>query len=92
MTTDFYNLVFIVATVERVHAYFFAYKFFAHYDRAIGFTVRPRATAFWNTVVEWSHSVGASLRVFYNGNGQTYALFVIMYFVGMFLINGGLTL
>jgi formate hydrogenlyase subunit 3/multisubunit Na+/H+ antiporter MnhD subunit len=87
-----FNIVYAAERPRRPEETHFAYKFFAHYDRAIGFTVRPRATAFWNTVVEWSHSVGASLRVFYNGNGQTYALFVIMYFVGMFLINGGLTL
>lgn len=87
-----FNIVYAAERPRRPEETHFAYKFFAHYDRAIGFIVRPRATAFWNAVVEWNHSVGASLRIFYNGNGQTYALFVIMYFVGMFLINGGLTL
>ena len=87
-----FNIVYAAERPRRPEETHFAYKFFAHYDRAIGFTVRPRATAFWNAVVEWSHSLGASLRIFYNGNGQTYALFVIMYFVGLFLFNGGLAL
>ncbi len=87
-----FNIVYAAERPRRPEETHFAYKFFAHYDRAIGFTVRPRATAFWNSVVEWSHSAGASLRIFYNGNGQTYALFVIMYFVGLFLFNGGLAL
>jgi formate hydrogenlyase subunit 3/multisubunit Na+/H+ antiporter MnhD subunit len=87
-----FNIVYAAERPRRPEETHFAYKFFAHYDRAIGFTVRPRATAFWNAVVEWSHSLGASLRIFYNGNGQTYALFVIIYFVGMFLLNGGLAL
>jgi len=87
-----FNIVYAAERPRRPEETHFAYKFFAHYDRAIGFTVRPRATAFWNTVVEWSHSLGATLRIFYNGNGQTYALFVIMYFVGLILFNGGLAL
>ena len=86
-----FNIVYAAERPRRPEETHFAYKFFAHYDRAIGFTVRPRATAFWNVVVEWSHSLGASLRIVYNGNGQTYALFVIMYFVGLLLLNGGLT-
>jgi hypothetical protein len=85
-----FNIVFAAERPRRPEETHFAYHFFAHYDRAIGFLVKPRATVFWNATVEWSHTVGASLRIFYNGNGQTYALFVIMYFVAMFLLNGGL--
>ena len=87
-----FNIVYAAERPRRPEETHFAYKFFAHYDRAIGFVVRPRATVFWNTVIEWSHSLGAVLRVFYNGNGQTYALFIVMYFVAMFLLNGGLAL
>ena len=87
-----FNIVYAAERPRRPEETHFAYNFFAHYDRAIGFMVRPRATAFWNAVVEWNHSLAATLRVFYNGNGQTYALFVIMYFVAMFMLNGGLAL
>jgi formate hydrogenlyase subunit 3/multisubunit Na+/H+ antiporter MnhD subunit len=84
-----FNIVYAAERPRRPEETHFAYHFFAHYDRAIGFLVRPRATVFWNTAVEWSHSLGASLRIFYSGNGQTYALFILMYFVAMFLVNGG---
>ena len=87
-----FNIVYAAERPLRPEETHFAYNFFAHYDRAIGFLVRPRATAFWNAVVEWNHSLAATLRVFYNGNGQTYALFVIIYFVAMFMLNGGLAL
>ena len=87
-----FNIVYAAERPHRPEDTHFAYNFFAHYDRAIGFLVRPRATAFWNTAVEWSYSLGASLRIFYNGNGQTYALFILMYFVAMFLVNGGILL
>ena len=85
-----FNIVYAAERPHRPEDTHFAYNFFAHYDRAIGFMVRPRATAFWNAAVEWSHTLGSSLRVFYNGNGQTYALFILMYFVAMVLLNGGL--
>ena len=87
-----FNIVYAAERPHRPEDTHFAYHFFAHYDRAIGFLVRPRATAFWNTAAEWSYSLGASLRIFYNGNGQTYALFILMYFVAMFLVNGGILL
>jgi formate hydrogenlyase subunit 3/multisubunit Na+/H+ antiporter MnhD subunit len=87
-----FNIVYAAERPHRPEDTHFAYNFFAHYDRAIGFLVKPRATAFWNAVVEWSHTLGSSLRIFYNGNGQTYALFILMYFVAMVLLNGGLGL
>jgi formate hydrogenlyase subunit 3/multisubunit Na+/H+ antiporter MnhD subunit len=87
-----FNIVFAAERPRRPEETHFAYNFFAHYDRAIGFLVRPRATAFWNASVEWTHTLGSALRIFYNGNGQTYALFIIMYFVAMFMVNGGFDL
>lgn len=85
-----FNIVYAAERPHRPEDTHFAYNFFAHYDRAIGFLVKPRATAFWNAAVEWSHTLASSLRVFYNGNGQTYALFILIYFVAMVLFNGGL--
>jgi formate hydrogenlyase subunit 3/multisubunit Na+/H+ antiporter MnhD subunit len=87
-----FNIVYAAERPHRPEDTHYAYKFFAHYDRAIGFLVRPRATAFWNGAVEWSYTLGSGLRIFYNGNGQTYALFILMYFVAMFLVNGGIRL
>jgi len=86
-----FNIVYAAERPHRPEDTHFAYNFFAHYDRAIGFLVRPRATAFWNAAVEWSHTLGSSLRVFYTGNGQTYALFILIYFVAMVVVNGGLS-
>ena len=87
-----FNIVYAAERPRRPEQTHFAYNFYAHYDRAIGFVVRPRATTFWHAAVEWSHSLASSVRIFYNGNGQTYALFIIMYLVAMFVFNGGLTL
>ena len=85
-----FNIVYAAERPHRPEDTHFAYNFFAHYDRALGFLVRPRATAFWNAAVEWSHSLAATMRIFYNGNGQTYALFILMFLVALYLVNGGL--
>jgi formate hydrogenlyase subunit 3/multisubunit Na+/H+ antiporter MnhD subunit len=85
-----FNIVYAAERPHRPEDTHFAYNFFAHYDRAIGFLVRPRATAFWNTATEWTHTMAAGLRMFYNGNGQTYALLILMYLVALYLVNGGL--
>ncbi len=87
-----FNIVFAAERPRRPEETHFAYNFFAHYERVLGVLVKPRATAFWSATAEWSHTLGSSLRIFYNGNGQTYALFILMYFVAMFLVNGGLEL
>ena len=80
-----FNIVYAAERPHRPEDTHYAYNFFAHYDRAIGFLVRPRATAFWNTVVEWSHTMGSSLRIFYNGNGQTYAALILFYIGVLYL-------
>jgi formate hydrogenlyase subunit 3/multisubunit Na+/H+ antiporter MnhD subunit len=87
-----FNIVYAAERPDRPEDTHFAWNFFAHYDRALGFLVRPRATAFWNTLTEWVHTTASSLRIFYNGNGQTYALFILMYLVALYLVNGGLSL
>jgi len=85
-----FNIVYAAERPHRPEDTHFAYQFFAHYERALGFLVRPRATAFWNAVVESSHTLAGALRVFYNGNGQTYALFILIYLVALYMVNGGL--
>jgi formate hydrogenlyase subunit 3/multisubunit Na+/H+ antiporter MnhD subunit len=84
-----FNIVYAAERPHRPEDTHYAYRFFAHYDRAIGFVVRPRATAFWSAVSEWSHTLAASMRILYTGNGQTYALFILMFLVALYFANGG---
>ena len=32
------------------------------------------------------------MRIFYTGNGQTYALLILVYFVALYFANGGMVL
>ncbi len=84
-----FNIVYAAERPHRPEDTHYAYRFFAHYERAVGFLVKPRATAFWSAVNEWSETLAASLRVFYTGNGQTYAFFILIFFVALYFLNGG---
>jgi len=84
-----FNIVYAAERPHRPEDTHYAYRFFAHYERAIGFLVKPRATAFWSAAGEWSHTLAGSLRIFYTGNGQTYAFFILVYFVALYFANGG---
>ena len=86
-----FNIVFAAERPESPETTHYAYDFYRFYERALGFLIVPRATAFWNGVTEWSHSLGGGLRTFYTGNGQTYALYVLLYLVALYLAVGGST-
>ena len=88
-TVKQFNIVYAAERPDRPEDTHFAYNFFAHYDRALGFLVRPRATAFWNAANEWAHTLAAGLRTLYTGNGQTYALFILLFFVVVYFANRG---
>ncbi|MEN8177061.1 MAG: proton-conducting transporter membrane subunit [Pseudomonadota bacterium] len=85
-----FNIVFAAerpATPETSH---YAYNFYSFYEKAFGSFLKPRATAFWDGVSEWSNTIGSTLRVLYTGNGQTYALYVLFYVVMIYIAVGGM--
>ncbi|HHE65334.1 MAG TPA: NADH-quinone oxidoreductase subunit F, partial [Bacteroidetes bacterium] len=83
-----FNIVYAAERPERPETTHYAYNFFAPYQKALGFLVKPRATKIWNSVVEWIFSLSASLRHIYTGNGQTYGLQIIMYIVIVYFASG----
>ncbi|MCF7793125.1 MAG: hypothetical protein K9N09_08380 [Candidatus Cloacimonetes bacterium] len=83
-----FNIVYAAERPEKPETTHFAYNFFAPYQKALGFLVEPRVTKIWNSVVEWTYSISASLRHIYTGNGQTYGLHIIMYIVIIYFAIG----
>jgi len=81
-----FNIVFSAEKPFTPATTHYAYSFYTFYDKALGFLTRPDATGFWNGVAEWSHTVGASLRRIYTGNGQTYAA-MILFYVGVLYLS-----
>ena len=75
------------STPETTH---FAYHFYAHYQKAVGFLVTPLATRFWDAVSEAVHSIALQVRRLYNGNGQAYLIHILGFILlCFFLIKQG---
>jgi len=74
-----FNIVFAAERPESPETTHYAYNFYAFYEKALGFLVKPNAIHFWDASAEWAHSFGAALRRFYTGNGQTYMAIILMY-------------
>jgi len=83
-----FNIVYAAERPEKPETTHYAYNFYAHYQKALGFLVRPVITKFWNSVAEWFHSTAAVFRNIYTGNGQTYALHIIILLVLSYFIIG----
>lgn len=84
-----FNIVFAAERPHLPETTHVAHNFFAHYQKVFGFLVFPRATSFWNGVGEWVHSLSGALNNMYTGNGQTYAIHIILYIVVLYFISAG---
>ena len=83
-----FNIVYSAERPDRPETTHFAYNFFSHYQKALGFLVSGQVTRFWNSAAEWFHSLSGMVRHIYTGNGQTYALHIIMYIVILYSLLG----
>lgn len=83
-----FNIVFAAERPYKPWTTHFAYNMFAHYEKALGFLVKPRVTAFYKGVAEGFHSLSATLARIYTGNGQTYMLHIFLYTIFLYLLLG----
>ncbi len=85
-----FNIVFQAERPERPETTHYAHNMYAPYNKALGFLAAPFITNSWEFIYESFHAIGDQIRKFYTGNGQTYALHIVMYVVAFYLfINGG---
>ncbi|MCD6333202.1 MAG: hypothetical protein J7L89_08020 [Bacteroidales bacterium] len=73
-------------TPETSHV---AYNIYAPFNKALGFLVVPVTTWFWHATASVTDASANHLRKWYNGNGQTYALQMVIYIVMFYLIIRG---
>jgi len=83
-----FNIVFAAERPFRPETTHFAFDFFAPYRRALGFLVRGRSERAWTAVAGLATSVAGAIRRLYSGNGQTYALHVVLYVGILYLFLG----
>ncbi len=83
-----FNIVYAAERPYKPWTTHVAYNMFAHYDKALGFLVKPRITGFYNSVAEWTHSLASTLSRLYTGNGQTYILHIFLYMLFLYSLLG----
>jgi predicted membrane-bound dolichyl-phosphate-mannose-protein mannosyltransferase len=49
----------------------------------------PFATAFWGGLTAATTSLAQRSRTLYTGNGQTYSLYILYYFLVLYIAGGG---
>jgi formate hydrogenlyase subunit 3/multisubunit Na+/H+ antiporter MnhD subunit len=83
-----FNIVFAAERPYKPWTTHFAHNMFAHYNKALGWLIKPKVTEFWSSVSEWAHSAGATLSYIYTGNGQTYLLHILLYVLVIYFTGG----
>lgn len=84
-----FNMVYAGERPDRPETTHYAHNFFQPYSRALGFMVKPVFVRFWNGVSEGVHSIAKAFDNLYSGNGQTYALHILLYVVVVYFIMRG---
>ncbi|OHD15549.1 MAG: hypothetical protein A2Y38_18095 [Spirochaetes bacterium GWB1_59_5] len=85
-----FNIVFAAERPFKPETTHFAWNFYAPYEKALGFLTKQRGERFWAAFGTGINALGGAARRLYTGNGQTYALHVVLYVVVLFLIMGAL--
>ncbi len=85
-----FNMVYAAERPERPETTHFAHNFFAPYRKALGFLAAPAIIRGWEYAIGGVAAVAGALRRIYSGNGQTYALHILMLTVVLYLIAGGI--
>jgi formate hydrogenlyase subunit 3/multisubunit Na+/H+ antiporter MnhD subunit len=84
-----FNIVFAAERPESPETTHYAYRFFTPYERAMAPLLRPLVRRFWNGVSEWSHTAADALRQVYTGNMQTYAVYIFIFGLLLYLLSKG---
>lgn len=64
-------------------------RFYGYYRSVLERALPPVATEFWNGVTGITLATAATVRQVYTGNGQTYALYVLVYFLALYAASTG---
>ncbi|MBU0934138.1 MAG: hypothetical protein KKC64_00865, partial [Spirochaetes bacterium] len=85
-----FNIVFAAERPYKPQTTHYAWSFFKPYERALGFLTRQRVERFWAGFGTGVNALGGAIRRLNTGNGQTYALHIILYVAILYLIMGAL--
>jgi len=84
-----FNIVFAGERPLSPETTHYAYNFFGHYRKALGFLVDPWARRFWAAAAETGGQISGFLRRMNTGNTQTYSLQIVIYLLAAYLLMRG---
>ncbi len=84
-----FNIVYAAERPYRPETTHYAFNFFAHYRKALGFLYSDAATRFWRWIGSIADVTGGSIRKLYSGNLQTYVLLIVLYVSILLLVLRG---
>lgn len=85
-----FNVVYAAERPERPETTHYAHNFFAPYRKALGFLAAPAVKRAWEYAIDGVGSIAGAIRRIYTGNGQTYALHILLLTVVLYFIAGGM--
>ena len=84
-----FNIAYSAERPFRPETTHVSHNMYAGLNKAIGFLVAPGITNFWNNVSTMVLDFAGVVRRLYSGNGQVYAIHIIIYIVVFYLISLG---
>lgn len=84
-----FNIAYSAERPFRPETTHISYNMFAGLNKAIGFLVAPGITRFWKNISDMVLDFAGVIRRLYSGNGQVYAVHIIIYIVVFYLVSLG---
>jgi len=83
-----FNIVFAAERPYRPETTHYAHNFFAPYRKALGSLLNPVGRKFWEYSSGGVTAVSSAFRRLYTGNGQTYALHIVLFTIAAAIFAG----
>ncbi len=83
-----FNIVFAAERPHRPETTHYGHNFYAPVRKALGFLLKPFGRKFWEGTSVGVNAVASSFRRLYTGNGQTYALHIVLFAMAVALFAG----
>ena len=84
-----FNIVFAAERPYKPETTHYAYNFYGHYQKALGFLAKPFVKNFWGRVGTVTNTISDGLRRWNTGSAQGYALQIFAYLILVYLVLKG---
>lgn len=84
-----FNIVYAAERPNKPETTHYAFNFFSHYRKALGFLMNARVDRFWGWMGAAFDAIAGACRRLYSGNAQTYVLHIIIFILMLHLFAGG---